>query len=413
MGVTMGRLIWAAILVLLTSCTAGPTGPQGEAGPKGDQGPAGPKGDQGNTGDVGPEGPMGMAGQSITGSSEPPGSNCLSGGVRLDSASGTTFVCNGVPGAVGDAGPQGLQGVAGPKGEQGDAGPTGPKGDPGDQFGEVAARFAGFTSTAYAGNQGSREQMNALCHQDFPGSHLCHVAEYNLSGATTLVPTTGAWIDPSAVIQFGDGSSTNYFRMRIVPHQGIAHRSAGIFAAESATLNCFNWAKAGSGETGTLLVPSNATTLNCTSPRPLACCSTPYRERFRGFTSAAVDGARGGRAGMNAVCATEFPGSHICHIAEYFRAHAHVSPPDGGAMLERSIYFRPGFDSTTPEPNRLWAISSYEYGGEEMGREIAPAWGESSNCNNWTSASTSIGPLRWPLTYGGSCAVPASVACCE
>jgi hypothetical protein len=73
-------------------------------------------------------------------------------------------------------------------------------------FGEDAAAFAGFTSTAVNGAIGSREQMHAMCAAQFAGSHLCHTAEYQLANSSVPVPADGAWIDASAAY---DGSFTS------------------------------------------------------------------------------------------------------------------------------------------------------------------------------------------------------------
>lgn len=54
-------------------------------------------------GPAGPQGVQGMAGQSVVGSSEPAGTNCATGGVRLVSASGTAYVCNGAQGTAGQS----------------------------------------------------------------------------------------------------------------------------------------------------------------------------------------------------------------------------------------------------------------------------------------------------------------------
>jgi hypothetical protein len=104
----------------------GPAGPTGPTGPTGAAGPAGPTGPTGATGPTGPtgapgatgaSGPAGAAGESVVGSSEPAGSNCANGGVKLVAASGTTFGCNGAPGVQGVQGPQGPQGPAGIAGD--------------------------------------------------------------------------------------------------------------------------------------------------------------------------------------------------------------------------------------------------------------------------------------------------------
>ena len=102
-------------------------------------GPAGPPGPAGAAGPAGASGATGAAGQSVVGASEPAGSNCAAGGVKLVAASGTTFVCNGLNGAPGMTG---LAGAAGPAGATGAAGPiglTGPAGAAGAAGASVAA----------------------------------------------------------------------------------------------------------------------------------------------------------------------------------------------------------------------------------------------------------------------------------
>ena len=73
-------------------------GPTGAQGPQGITGPQGSKGDAGNPGSNGSDGSDGSDGQSVTVTNEPPGANCTSGGKKLVSASGTTYVCNGETG---------------------------------------------------------------------------------------------------------------------------------------------------------------------------------------------------------------------------------------------------------------------------------------------------------------------------
>ena len=110
---------------------AGPQGPQGAQGPAGQAatvqvgttstlGPNG-KASVSNVGTPnaailnfgipqGQPGTNGAAGQSVAGLVEPPGPNCAFGGTKLVAANGTTYACNGTPGAVGGPGPQGPAG---------------------------------------------------------------------------------------------------------------------------------------------------------------------------------------------------------------------------------------------------------------------------------------------------------------
>ena len=98
---------------------AGSMGPQGETGLTGPAGPTGPEGPQGETGLTGPAGPQGETGTNgkntiVKTTTEPAGSNCPGGGVKLEygldtnsngtleadevNASLTKYVCNGDPG---------------------------------------------------------------------------------------------------------------------------------------------------------------------------------------------------------------------------------------------------------------------------------------------------------------------------
>ena len=55
----------------------------------------------GDTGEKGDTGATGAAGQSVTSDPEPPGANCVNGGVRYTSVSGVNYVCNGSGGSGG------------------------------------------------------------------------------------------------------------------------------------------------------------------------------------------------------------------------------------------------------------------------------------------------------------------------
>src|SRR6476469_4314065 len=96
----------------------GATGPAGPAGPQGPAGPAGAKGDAGAAGANGTPGTPGAAGQSVQTAVEPPLGNCgEEGGVKLTSASGTSYVCNGEKGGQGPEGNPWTDGGTLPSGE--------------------------------------------------------------------------------------------------------------------------------------------------------------------------------------------------------------------------------------------------------------------------------------------------------
>jgi hypothetical protein len=66
-----------------------------QAGQPGPPGPAGPQGPKGDTGTPGKDGTNGNDGVSVTTATEPAGSNCPAGGVRLTAVNGVSYTCNG------------------------------------------------------------------------------------------------------------------------------------------------------------------------------------------------------------------------------------------------------------------------------------------------------------------------------
>jgi hypothetical protein len=266
--------------------------------------------------------------------------------------------------------------------------------------GEAAAQFAGFTSTTYTGVAGGREVMHARCAAAFTGSHLCHVAEYHLANTATIPPASGAWLDMSGGI---DGFNAN-----VTVSNELGSVNLGRWTSQSYSGNCNNWTAAIDGSTSTFgetINPTTHTTVLCTTSHALACCSTPYVEGFRGFTTATVSGVHsGGRAEMHQLCGAQFAGSHMCHIAEYQRATPTVSPPASGAWLDMSGYLRSS-GSVTNEIATLhagrWASKSY-----------------SGNCDNWTAAiDGSTSTFGETITATGHttqlCTGTRPIACCE
>ena len=315
----------------------------------------------------------------------------------------------GPPGAVGATGPKGPagppgpagatgpQGAPGPQGEAGPQGVAGPRGPAGSLFGEDAAAFAGFTATPIAGGIGSREQMHATCAVAFAGSHLCHVAEYELANSASPVPVGGAWIDSSGAV---DGS---FAEAAVVDE--LASRASGRYTGRLLYGNCESWTASDGAAEGLVLETGGAFLAACSETHVLACCTTPYLERFRGFTSAMTTGAAGGRARMHASCGAEFPGSHLCHVAEYERATPTTTPPAGGAWLDAS-----GFATAAGAPTET------SLAARDLGRWTGrAALGSGINCQNWTDADPTLDGLA--VEPGGAftrtCATPRPLACCE
>ncbi|MBS1120088.1 MAG: uncharacterized protein H6Q90_2316 [Deltaproteobacteria bacterium] len=301
----------------------------------------------------------------------------------------------GPAGAVGPAGPAGSIGPAGPAGPPGtgNPGPTGPQGPAGTLFGEAASSFAGFSSTLSTGAAGGREAMNAMCTAQFGPSHLCHYAEYQLAASGATVPTQGAWVDLSCIEQTA-GGTVESGRLGCGDQLGAA--DAGRFLDNEPSSNCSSWTTAAQFTKGGAIQASNEITATCATARAVACCNTPYAETFRGFTTGTTNGNAGGRARMHARCATEFAGSHMCHIAEYVRAAPRVAPPATAAWMDDSTF-----------NNR----------GENRG--AMPRSGRStsaeSSCNSWTTSSQFVNALAMNAAGGvrGTCDLARAIACCD
>lgn len=141
-------------------------------------------------------------------------------------------------------------------------------------------------------------------------------------------------------------------------------------------------------------------TADCTLSKPLACCDSPYRESFAGFTTATRDGAAGGRAGMHLACGTEFPGSHLCHVAEYARTHPTILPPVQGAWMDMSGY---QYHSTL--------YLNRESARADEGRYTVASW---ANCYNWTdNTAIESGNTAIPGDFvSADCNNSLPLACC-
>lgn len=415
----------------------GPQGEPGAQGPMGPEGPAGPAGMQGPTGLQGPAGPMGVAGpQGPAGAQGPkgdPGAAGAAGATGATGATGTTGAtgatgtsgATGATGAIGSMGPAGPAGPAGPMGAEGPigaagamgpAGPTGPlgpqgpegpvgalgpagppgppgaagaAGPPGPQgpagpagsgaHSEDGYGFAGFTVALKNGGLGSRFTAHQLCNAEFPGAHLCHASEYILSASIATPPAVGAWLDPSVS---PDGTTT--------------HDAATAFGRSIEGYDCQNWTSGSSGQYGTHVDPDGGitNTANCASVRALACCNGVPKVTFVGLTSNFPTMA--GRASMHQACDAQYPGSHLCHAAEYVRAASTTIIPAAGAWLDPSADF---------------ATSATHNGSPVFGRSI-----NGYDCQNWTSPlagqyGTHIDP-DGGITNTGNCSALRYAACC-
>jgi hypothetical protein len=296
----------------------------------------------------------------------------------------------GAAGAMGPMGPAGAMGPAGPQGSAGPQGVAGAMGPGGMVTGELASQFAGFTATSYTGTQAGRESMHAHCAAEFAGAHLCHFSEFYMANSSTVTPAAGAWIDSSAGIEASASNSS--------PILGTGHPRLGRYTGGN-TLNCTSWNATGSS--GYVMTISGWSQVQCTTTHSLACCTTPYAEGFRGFTTATVTGGLpGGRAEMNQVCGAQFAGSHMCHIAEYNRANSAVTPPAAGVWIDSSAYLRTQGDSFSEN----YAATA------EMGRYTAP---NTLNCVAWTQTNSSGYSYSANGLSQVQCTTSHALACCD
>jgi hypothetical protein len=228
---------------------------------------------------------------------------------------------------------------------------------------------------------GGRTGMHAACATAFSGSHLCHAAEYIQATSGDAPPSSGAWVDPSTVT----GSA--------IANNGSV--KAGRF---SGAYTCSGWNNTGGGDYGTIVNAKGTIDIygDCSTARQLACCNTPTKARFAGFTAATTSGGAGGRFKMHALCATAFTGAHMCHASEYLRANSAASVPSGGAWLDPSTVNSTNI-ANTGVPDSARFIGAY-------------------TCSSWNNTGggdygTIVNELGAIDIYG-DCSKARSVACC-
>ncbi len=124
-------------------------------------------------------------------------------------------------------------------------------------------RVLGATAATFTGNLGGRPGANAKCQAEFGGrAHLCHAAEYLRSNSSLLMPVSQAWIDWSASPVDGTAITNG------VPRAGRSGTTSGTCNAWTSPTNSFGTLTV--TRTGEVL--NNATGVDCTQARPIACC---------------------------------------------------------------------------------------------------------------------------------------------
>jgi hypothetical protein len=233
--------------------------------------------------------------------------------------------------------------------------------------------------------------MHAMCAAQFTGAHLCHASEYALATPASPVPAAGAWVDGSGY------TGTNSYEQTLL----LATIFTGRYVAADPNLNCMSWTTSGASNYGAAVQPSGAAELACNVARPLACCVTPYREKWKGLAGS-VTGSQGGREQMHAVCAAQYAGAHMCHAAEYYRTGNATPLPTGGAWVDGSGYT----GGSSYEQTLLLAPVN-------VGRYVAAD--PNLNCMGWTtSGASNYGAAVQPSGAAElACNVTRPVACCE
>jgi hypothetical protein len=214
-----------------------------------------------------------------------------------------------------------------------------------------------------------------------------------LANSSTPVPANGAWADNSG---YPDHNGTYTIE------NSMASPRAGRFVGGWDTLDCNNWTETQYDDLGTptdaqgrAVTAAGVALTACKTSLPVACCSTPYKEKFVGFGTP-VDGNRGGRALMNFQCASQFSGSHLCHYAEYVRASSHTTPPASGAWVDNSGFI---------DQNGTYTIEN-SLASVESGRFVG-AW-DTLYCKNWTE--TQYDDLGTLTDAQGRVVTPAGIA---
>ena len=111
---------------------------------------------------------------------------------------------------------------------------------------------------------------------------------------------------------------------------------SGQRTQNSCSSGSLSWNLGTSADTGTNLTAFGVASgqVACNQVKPLACCRVPSAIVFRGFTTATFNGSMGGTIGVNAKCATEFPGSSFCTVSDFDKANPLQLPGASGAWID-------------------------------------------------------------------------------
>jgi hypothetical protein len=251
----------------------------------------------------------------------------------------------GTPGTMGTVGEPGQPGTMGLPGEQGPAGTPGPKGDPG-----APGATGPKGDTGPAGPKGDPGPTGVAGPAGMPGAP----GAKGDTGPKGDPGPTGAKGEPGIQGPKGDKGDKGL--------QGIQGNPGPA-------------GPPGSGGASTEDVPT-----------------------FAGYTSSSYSGkVTGGRAGMHALCAAAYTGSHLCHAAEYIQSASAQQPPSSGAWLDPST-----LSGATPANNGSVKAGRY------LGGYTCSSWNNTGGSDYGTTV-TSTGTID----VFGSCSTARQLACCN
>jgi hypothetical protein len=135
---------------------------------------------------------------------------------------------------------------------------------------------------------------------------------------------------------------------------------------------------------------------DCSAGHPLACCNSPTKARFAGFTTSTTTGAASGRWKMHALCSAAFTGAHMCHASEYIRASSGGSVPSSGAWI----------DPSTVNGSDI-ANSGMTQSARYIGGYACSSWTATGGGDYGTTVNTAGN-----IDVYGDCSSARAIACC-
>jgi hypothetical protein len=120
---------------------------------------------------------------------------------------------------------------------------------------------------------------------------------------------------------------------------------------------------------------------------------------FVGLTPTSHQGSLGGPWAAHALCAGAYPGTHLCHVSEFYLSNPTIDLPDGGAWVDPSAL-------TVPLAAQPYADATF-VAYPRAGRAVGPA------CMQWTDGTIASGVAVTPAgPEYRLCGEARPLACC-